>query len=334
VEKRVLLSVRDLRTHFHLRAGVVKAVNGVSFDLQQGSVLGVVGESGSGKSIVAKSILRTIRKPGRTHGNIYFHEEGKEPVDLAALDPMGKQIRAYRGAKISMIFQEPLNAFSPVHTIGDQIMECIILHRGMDKKSARREAIMLLDRVGISNPQKRVDEYPFQLSGGMRQRAMIAMALSFNPQLILADEPTTALDVSVQAQILKLLKDIQRDLGMSMIFITHDLAVIAQMADRVMVMYLGQVMEEGDVNEIFSNPKHPYTKKLLESVLDPRRTDYGEKLQTIEGAVPEPINLPDRCVFYERCGEVCGARCSSETPPVYEVGPGHRVRCFKAESNE
>jgi oligopeptide/dipeptide ABC transporter ATP-binding protein len=204
-----------------------------------------------------------------------------------------------------------------------------MLHRKLSKKDAILKVIELLEQVGISNPQKRVGDYPFQLSGGMRQRAMIAMALSFNPKLLLADEPTTALDVSVQAQILKLLKDIQKQLGLSILFITHDLSVIAQMADRVVVMYLGQIMEEADVGEIFSNPVHPYTKKLINSVLDPCRKYQDGRLQTIEGRVPEPIDLPERCVFFDRCGEASCEKCGSITPPLAEIKPGHRVRCHK-----
>ena len=333
MDKDVLISVRNLKTHFQLRQGILKAVDGISFDLKKGSILGLVGESGCGKSIVAKSILRSILKPGRTEGQILFNEEGREPVDLVKLDPKGKEIRKYRGARMSMIFQEPLNAFSPVHTIGDQITEGMILHNKISKKEALDIAVGLFEKVGISDPQKRLSEYSFQLSGGMRQRAMIAMAISLYPQLILADEPTTALDVSVQAQILKLLKDIQKNNGMSMIFITHDLAVIAQMADRVIVMYLGQIMEEADVNDIFQDPLHPYTRKLLESILDPCKSYKSSKLRTIDGSVPEPINLPDRCVFFDRCDENSECVCQISNPPLIEVKPGHRVRCFKYTAN-
>lgn len=334
MEDNLLLSVRNMKTYFHLREGIVKAVDNVSFDLRRGEVLGIVGESGCGKSVTARSILRMVKKPGKTEGEILFYSEGNStPVNLVDLDPGGREIRTIRGEKINMIFQEPMNAFSPVHTIGDQIMEAILLHREMSKKEARELTIKLLADVGISNPEQRVDEYPFQLSGGMRQRAMIAMAISCKPQILLADEPTTALDVSVQAQILRLLKDLQSKSGMSIIFITHNLAVVAQMANRVIVMYLGQVMEEADVGEIFHNPLHPYTKRLLESILDLSKNEHRKRLKTIEGSVPEPMNLPQHCVFFDRCQEAEKKECREGIPPLVEIKKGHKVRCFRYTKN-
>jgi ABC-type dipeptide/oligopeptide/nickel transport system ATPase component len=237
-----ILELSNVTTDFHLRTGVLRAVDNVSFSLNRGEVMALVGESGCGKSITVKTIMRLIRKPGVSQGRIIFRGEGMAPVDLLSLDEKGAEIRKIRGHHINMVFQEPMNAFSPVHTIANQMIEALLLHTDMDKLQARAECIRLLDIVGIPEPEKRIDSYSFQLSGGMRQRALIAMAISCKPQLLVADEPTTALDVSVQAQILKLLKDLQKQYGMSIIFITHDLAVVAQMVDRVCVMYLGQIV--------------------------------------------------------------------------------------------
>lgn len=324
------LSVRNMKTYFYLRDGVLKAVDDVSFDVNKGQVLGLVGESGCGKSITARAILRMVRPPGRTEGEILFFEDGKPPINLVDLDPKGKTIRQYRGNKISMVFQEPMNALSPLHTIGNQIMEALFLHRKLDANEARESTVELLKSVGIANPGQRIDEYPHQLSGGMRQRAMIALAISCNPNLLLADEPTTALDVSVQAQILRLMKQLQEDIGMSIIFITHDLAVVAQMVDRVLVMYLGQVMEEAPVEETFYNPMHPYTKKLLESIPDiSRMRQKKTRLDIIQGSVPEPINLPSRCVFFNRCPDAERGLCDQGFPDIVSVGDDHRARCVK-----
>jgi peptide/nickel transport system ATP-binding protein len=327
VNDELLLSVQGLSTYFHLRDGVLKAVHNISFDVKKGTVLGIVGESGCGKSITARSVLRMVKKPGSSTGKILFNDDGNV-TDLVSLDPVGDEIRKIRGDKISMIFQEPMNSLSPVHTIGNQVTEGIMLHLGLEKEQARDRAIELLADVGISDPKQRIDSYPHQLSGGMRQRAMIAIAISCNPYLLLADEPTTALDVSVQAQILKLLKDLQGEYNMSIIFITHDLAVVAQMAERVLVMYLGQEMEEADVEDIFYEPLHPYTEKLLESMPDLSRRRRNERLEIIQGSVPEPINLPDRCVFHDRCHRVIKGTCDKGTPQLYTPKPGHRVRCF------
>ncbi|MBT3273711.1 MAG: ABC transporter ATP-binding protein [Spirochaetales bacterium] len=328
-QKNDVLEVRDLRTQFNLREGVLKAVDGVEFTVGSGEVVGIVGESGCGKSITVRSILRMIRKPGESSGSVLFRASDSEPVDLMTLSSRGTEIREIRGKKINMIFQEPMNALSPVHTVGSQIIEAIMLHTELDKHAAREKTIELLQSVGISEPNKRVDAYPFQLSGGMRQRAMIAMAISCDPELLIADEPTTALDVSVQAQILRLLKDLQQRLNMAMIFITHDLAVIAQMADRIIVMYLGQIVEEATAEELFENPVHPYTRRLLQSILDPSDRRNKEEISTIAGTVPEPIDLPARCYFADRCeeGEDCVAK---GLPSITEVGPGHLVRCYHA----
>ena len=266
-----LVDVTDLRTHFYLDEGVVRAVDGVSFAIETEKTLGVVGESGCGKSVTAQSILHIVPRPGRiVTGRIELYPDqrngGGQPIDLSALDPTGAQVRSIRGKDIAMIFQEPMSAFSPLYTIGNQIMEAILLHQQTDKLEARGHAIEMLARVGIPLPEQRVDAFPHQLSGGMRQRAMIAMALSCNPRLLIADEPTTAIDVTIQAQILDLMEGLQSELGMAIMFITHDLGVIAETADDVVVMYWGKIVEESDVDSIFNDPKHPYTRALLRSI--------------------------------------------------------------------
>ncbi len=329
MERETILSVKDLRTYFHLRHGTLKAVDGISFDIHKGELIGLVGESGCGKSVTARSLLNLVRPPGEVLGEIIYHDNGST-VNIADMDPDSKEIREIRGDAMTMVFQEPMNAFSMVHTVGHQIMEGILLHRDVNKREAREMAVKLLADVGIANPEQRVDDFPFQLSGGMRQRAMIAMAIATDPRLLICDEPTTALDVSVQAQILRLIKDLQEDRGMAVIFITHDLAVIAQIAERVMVMYLGKIVEQAPVREIFHNPLHPYTRKLLAAVPDVTFDDTGEgrtRLQTIDGFVPEPIGLPDQCVFYDRC-DVKTHRCQlGNNPGLVEVNPEHYVRC-------
>lgn len=327
MERELILSVRNLRTEFSLRAGLLRAVNDVSFDLARGEMIALVGESGCGKSVTVKSLLRLVHKPGKVYGTATFTKDDGEKVDLIALNEKGRAIRSIRGKMINMVFQEPMNALSPVHTVANQMIEGIRLHTGMTKKQARARAIELLGMVGIPQPEKRVDSYSFQLSGGMRQRVMIAMAISCNPSLLIADEPTTALDVSMQAQILKLLRDIQKETGMSMIFITHDLAVVAQMVDRVCVMYLGQIVEDAPVREIFENPFHPYTKSLMASILDPGDERADRRIDAIEGSVPEPIDLPDVCPFRDRCRARDGALCLDEVPAMFEASPGHFVRC-------
>ena len=325
----ILLEIKDLRTHFHLDEGVLKAVDGVSLNIYRNRVLGIVGESGCGKSITARSILRLVPSPGKVEGEILFHDGGTT-VDLAKLSPTGDQIRAIRGRDIAMIFQEPMSAFSPVHNIGSQIMEAVLVHESVDKVEARRRAIELLKTVGIPLPERRVDAFPHQMSGGMLQRAMIAMALALRPKILIADEPTTALDVTIQAQILRLMKNLKNEIGMSIIFITHDLGVIANMADEVAVMYLGRVVEFGSVRQIFRNPQHPYTQALMKSIPTIGR-ERGEKLASIKGIVPVPLNPPRRCGFADRCPEFIAGRCDVDVPPLYKTEAGHEVRCVLYE---
>lgn len=315
-----LLSVRGLKTYFQSEDGLVPAVDGVSFDLEKGSTLGIVGESGCGKSITSLSIMRLIPSPpGRiVAGEILFEGE-----DLLKKSPA--EMRKIRGNDISMIFQEPMTSLNPVFTIGDQIMEAIILHQKLDKKAARERAIEMLRLVGIPEPQRRVDEYPHQLSGGMRQRVMIAMALSCNPKLLIADEPTTALDVTIQAQILDLMRKLRDELGTSIILITHDLGVVAEMCDEVIVMYAGKVVERTDVRSLFRDPKHPYTRGLLGSL--PKLHEKQERLQTIEGVVPSPFAMPTGCRFHPRC-EFARDICRAEQPELLDIGGGHEAACF------
>lgn len=316
-----LLSVRNLRTHFITEDGEVPAVDGVSFDLSAGETLGIVGESGSGKSVTSLSIMRLIpTPPGRiAGGEIIFNGE-----DLLKKSPA--EMRKIRGNEISMIFQEPMTSLNPVFTIGDQIMEAIILHQKLSKKAARERAIEMLRLVGIPSPEQRVDEYPHQLSGGMRQRVMIAMALSCNPRLLIADEPTTALDVTIQAQILELLQRLQEEFGMAIIMITHDLGVVAGMVDRVIVMYAGKVVEEAPVKELFASPKHPYTEGLLGSI--PKLHQTQKRLQTIEGVVPSPFNMPKGCRFHPRC-KYAQPACEQAEPTLQELAPGHYAACIR-----
>ena len=321
-----ILSVRDLHTNFTANEGVVRAVDGVSFDVFEGRTLGVVGESGCGKSVTARSILGIVEKPGRvTGGQILLRPaDGGAVVDLLRLAP--DEMRRVRGREIGLVFQEPMASFSQYYTIGNQIAEGIRLHKGLGAKAARERAIELLDMVGVPQPSRRVDEYPFQLSGGLRQRVMIAMALSCDPRVLIADEPTTALDVTTQAQILDLLRDLQNKQGLAIILITHDMGVIAEMAHDVAVMYLGRAVETGPVREIFAAPQHPYTRALLRSiptVMAKPRT----RLPTIEGSIPHPFNRPAGCAYNPRCTEVVGGVCRTSEPP--EVGvQGRNVRCF------
>jgi peptide/nickel transport system ATP-binding protein len=298
-----------------------------------------VGESGCGKSVAARSILGILDKPGRiVEGEVWFRRRSDngasggasglgEPVDLAAFDPSGKEMRAIRGGEIALVFQEPMTSFSPVHTIGNQIIEAILLHRDVTPKEARASAIGLLRQVGIPVPEQRVDEYSFQLSGGLRQRAMIAMALSCHPSLLIADEPTTALDVTTQAQILDLMRRLQQDFSMAIMLITHDLGVVAEMADHVAVMYLGQVVESAPVDEIFHAPKHPYTQALLQSI--PRmQSNAREHLASITGAVPHPYARPSGCPFHPRCPAFMPGTCDLNMPVLSPVDPHHTVSCY------
>ncbi len=324
-----VLEIRDLHTFFPLEEGMLKAVNGVSLTIHKSRTLGVVGESGCGKSVTAQSILRIVPDFAQMTGEILLHKNG-EVIDLAALAPSGREIRDIRGRDVSMIFQEPMTAFSPVHTVGEQIMEAILVHDDVPKAEARAHAIELLKLVGIPIPEERVDAYPHQLSGGMRQRAMIAMALVLTPMLLIADEPTTALDVTIQAQILRLMKALQAEMGMSIMFITHDLGVIANMADDVAVMYLGRVVEYGSVRQIFRTPKHPYTQALLRSI--PRTGRRARvRLEAIEGIVPVPLDPPDICPFADRCTQFIPGRCDEKVPDFLEIASGHSVRCILYE---
>jgi oligopeptide/dipeptide ABC transporter ATP-binding protein len=329
-----LVEIRDLKTYFFLREGTVRALDGVSFEINRGEALGVVGESGCGKSVTAQALLRIVPQPGKiVGGEITLYRQSPangrpaatEAVKLTDLDPQGAQIRAIRGAEIAMVFQEPMTSLSPVHTIGDQIIEAIVLHQNVDRTRARTRAIEMLARVGMPRPQQVVDSYPHQISGGQRQRAMIAMALSCNPSLLIADEPTTALDVTTQAQILDLMRHLQDELGMAIMFITHDLGVIAEMTRRVVVMYLGKVVEEADVDTIFHDPAHPYTRALLSSV--PRLGLTTGQLQSIEGAVPDPYNIPRGCPFHPRCPSFIPGRCDVVEPSWIAVGERHHARC-------
>ncbi|MEZ5865863.1 MAG: ABC transporter ATP-binding protein [Geminicoccaceae bacterium] len=316
-----LLSVRNLRTEFSGDDGTFAAVEDVSFDLEAGEVIGIVGESGSGKSVTALSILGLIPDPpGRiTAGSIRF--DGQELIGLAE-----RRMRRIRGADIAMIFQEPMTSLNPVFTIGDQIVETIRFHERIGRRAARDRAVEMLDRVGIALPAQRLDEYPHQLSGGMRQRAMIAIALSCNPRLLLADEPTTALDVTIQAQILDLLRELQEEFHMAVVLITHDLGVVAQHVDRVMVMYAGRVVEEAPVMEAFARPSHPYTQGLLRSI--PSLDEERERLDAIPGMVPSPFALPPGCRFAPRCAHARDA-CAAALPPLLDAGPDHRAACIR-----
>jgi peptide/nickel transport system ATP-binding protein len=333
-----LIRLENVKTHFFLREGTVRALDGVSFEIERGEALGVVGESGCGKSVTAQAILRIVPEPGKiVDGEITLfrqpsqngHSRGVEEVKLTDLDPRGPAIRAIRGAEIAMVFQEPMTSFSPVHTIGYQIIEAIVLHQQVSKNQARERAIEILGRVGMPRPHQSVDAYPHQLSGGQRQRAMIAMALSCNPSLLIADEPTTALDVTTQAQILDLLRHLQDELGMAIMFITHDLGVIAEMTKRVVVMYLGKVVESADADTLFHDPRHPYTQALINSV--PRLGVTAGMLQPIEGSVPDPYNIPPGCPFHPRCPRFMPGRCDVVEPEWTMLTPNHHVRCLLYE---
>ncbi len=324
-----LLAVRNLKTYFFLDEGTVRAVDGVDFDVHPGQILGIVGESGCGKSVTIKSILRIVEKPGRlVDGRILFRSGGREePVDLAQLDPKGKAIRAIRGAEIALIPQEPMAAFSPVHTIGDQILEAILLHQDVSREEAWRMAVQRLDEVGVPDPERRMKAYSWELSGGLRQRAIIAMALACNPRLLIADEPTTAIDVTTQAQILNLLRRLREQHDMAIIFITHDLGVIAQLADYVVVMYLGQVMEAGPVEQIFLDPHHPYTRALLRSIPSIHSPSHT-LLPTTERSIPHPFNRPPGCPFHPRCRDAMPGLCDRGFPQRHAIDAQHSVHCF------
>lgn len=336
----ILVEIKDLHTYFYLTEGVVQAVDGADLTIRRGKTLGVVGESGCGKSITSLSLLRLVPQPGKiVSGEILYYrpitkDTSSEAVDIVRidkLDPKGTEIRHIRGNQISMVFQEPMTAMSPVRTVGQQITEAIMLHQQVNKREARKRAIDMLARAKMSRPEKVIDDYPFQLSGGMRQRAVIAMALSCHPSLLIADEPTTALDVTTEAQILDLMRSLQNDLGMAIMYITHNLGVIAEMADEVAVMYMGKVVEQTDIKSIFFNPLHPYTQGLLSSIpqLDDTIThvNRNRRLNVIKGMVPDPYVRLKGCPFYPRCPKMIPMVCDQVEPKnVYEK-PGHMVRC-------
>ncbi|MHC1750252.1 MAG: ABC transporter ATP-binding protein [Cellulosilyticaceae bacterium] len=318
-----LLQVKDLHTYFHTKRGTVKAVNGVSFDIEEGQTLAIVGESGCGKSITSMSIMKLIEMPPGeiAKGEIIFQGE-----DLVKKTP--HEMQKVRGNKISMIFQEPMTALNPVFKIGLQLSEPLMLHRGMNKQEAREKSIEMLKLVGIPRAESLVDDYPHQLSGGMRQRVMIAMALCCEPALLIADEPTTALDVTIQAQILRLMNELKDKMNTSIMLITHDLGVVAEMADHVVVMYAGKVVENASVSDIFNAPRHPYTIGLMGSI--PDIEEETERLVNIAGVVPNPLDMPTGCPFNPRC-ERATDKCRQEMPELNEVVPGHKVRCFYPE---
>lgn len=348
-EVTTLLEIEGLRTHFRFDDGLVRAVDGVSFDIPAGHTVCVVGESGCGKSITARSILQLIDRPGEivegkiwwqpasgpdgeANGRVLVHDRRRatDPetrrIDLAALDPGGEAMRRIRGGEIAMIFQEPMASLSPMYTVGNQLTEAIRLHRRIPQQEAWTRGLDLLQQVGIPRPEDTMNAYPFQLSGGMCQRVMIAVALCCQPRLLIADEPTTALDVTTQARIVDLLRDLQRDSGMAMMFITHDLGVVAEIADEVVVMYLGTIVERGPVDDIFHNPQHPYTRALLQSI--PRMGQGSrQRLTTIRGQVPHPFAYPTGCPFHPRCDQAVPGVCDTTAPPVVDLGDRRQARC-------
>ncbi|MFO7976104.1 MAG: ABC transporter ATP-binding protein [Candidatus Hydrogenedentota bacterium] len=324
-----LIEVKNLEVRFDLKEGTVHAVNGVTLDVGHNRSLGIVGESGCGKSITAKAMMRILPSRAKiVRGTIHLaSRNGGRPIDLTRYRANAKELRAIRGSDISMIFQEPMTSLSPVHTVGNQIIETIRLHQKVNKKEARNRAIEMLRLVGVPLPKRRVDAYPHELSGGLRQRSMIAMALACHPRLLIADEPTTALDVTIQAQILALIARLREEFGMSVIMITHDLGVVAETTDEVAVMYLGLVVERGPVREIFNNPKHPYTIALLESI---PRIGKGnkERLASIKGSVPDPFSTPPGCPFHPRCKYAIKGECTMGAPPVVRsIDAHHTVAC-------
>jgi peptide/nickel transport system ATP-binding protein len=337
----LLVEIKDLHTYFHLAEGVVRAVDGVDLKIRRGETIGVVGESGCGKSVTSLSLMSILPPAAKIESGeiLYYKKMGEkegdselvERIDIAKLDPNSREIRNIRGNQIAMVFQEPMTAMIPVRTIGQQIIEAITLHRHLDKKAAREMTIDILAKVRMPRPEKVVDDYPFQLSGGMRQRAVIAMALSCNPHLLIADEPTTALDVTTEAQILDLMRALQDEFGMAIMYITHNLGVVAEMAKEVVVMYLGKIVEQTDVQTIFAEPLHPYTRGLLssiphldESILNPNRS---RRLNVIKGMVPDPYSRLKGCPFHPRCPEAIADVCDQVMPASVQARPGHMVRC-------
>ena len=338
--RNLLLDVKNLKTYFFCDEGTVRAVDGVDFQIRRGRTLGIVGESGCGKSVTARSVLNMVPKPGRiTEGEITLHRaigvDGSsgclqvEQVKLTDINPKGAEIRSIRGCEIALVPQEPMMSLSPVHNLGNQIMEAIILHQDVSKAEAREKAIEMLDLVGMPQPARTIDRYPHELSGGMRQRGMIAMALSCRPSLLIADEPTTALDVTTEAQILQLMRRLQQELGMAIMYITHNLGVVAQMTEEVVVMYLGKVVEQASVDAIFHNPAHPYTQALLKSI--PRlgqKTRDRQRLASIRGMVPDPYAIPKGCSFHPRCSRFMPGVCDQQDPSLFKVEVRHEARCF------
>jgi peptide/nickel transport system ATP-binding protein len=333
-----ILSVKNLKTFFYQDEGIVQAVDGASFDIYPGRTLGIVGESGCGKSVTARSILRIVERPGRVvEGEVWLRRDWgdghSDAIDLTELEEDGHEMRHIRGGEIALIFQEPMTSLSPHYTVGNQIIEAIRLHTNLNARQARQEAIEMLRMVGIPKPERRVDEYSFQLSGGLRQRVMVALALSSDPRILIADEPTTALDVTTQAQILDLLRQLQQERGLAIILITHDMGVIAEMADDVAVMYLGQVVEQGPVDQIFHAPQHPYTRSLLKSIPSifaaPRT-----KLSTISGSIPHPYARPQGCPFHPRCTDFMAGTCDVYQPRLLPVAENQMVSCFLYQTPE
>jgi oligopeptide/dipeptide ABC transporter ATP-binding protein len=325
----VLLSIQDLRVSFFTHEGEVRAVDGVSLDIRRGRTMAVVGESGCGKSVTSYSILRLIQRPGRIlGGSIRYQPKTGNPVDVLSLDEKSDELFDLRGGAISMIFQEPMTALSPVHTVGNQIMEAILLHQDVTEEQARERTIDMLSKVGIPGAEKRIDQYPFEMSGGMRQRVVIAMALVCNPDLLIADEPTTALDVTIQAQILGLMKQLQARTGTSILLITHDLGVVAQTADDVAVKYLGRIVERADVRTVMKAPRHPYTQGLLASL--PSLSMEKEHLPSIKGSVPSLTDIPPGCPFHPRCPHAKSGVCDQGgPPPLTNLGNGHTASCYR-----
>jgi oligopeptide/dipeptide ABC transporter, ATP-binding protein, C-terminal domain len=320
-----VLEVINLETSFELTEGSIKVLDNINFTLKSNEILGLIGESGCGKSVTALSILQILPRNAKCNGKVLFYN-GKKIINILELNSKGEEIRQIRGNEISMIFQEPAASFSPVYTIGEHMVEAITLHKNISEKLAKEKALEMLEKVKIPDPKKIIDAYPFELSGGMLQRSMIAMALLCNPKILIADEPTTALDVTIQAQILYLIKELQKEFHSSIIFITHDLAVISQMADKIAVMYLGHIVEEANVFEMFKNPLHPYTKALLDSI--PKYGVRKTRLETISGVVPDPYNLPKGCRFHTRCNKFMEGLCDVQQPKVVEISENHKVKCF------
>ena len=333
MNKDNILEVKDLHVDIHMMEGTLTPVRGVNFEMKKGETLGLVGESGCGKSLTCKAILGINEKKCVSSGEILFDSEQHGEVELIHLASQKKDdvIRTIRGKEISMIFQEPMVAFSPMYTIGNQINEATLLHITKDKKKAKEISMDVMRKVGIANVEKRYNQYPHEFSGGMLQRALIAMALVCSPKLLIADEPTTALDVTIQAQILELMKELQKDFGMGILFITHDLGVVAQMCDNVAVMYLGKIVESGDSKTIYDNPQHPYTRGLMGSVhkIGSKKED---RLFSIEGTVPLAMNLPDACGFYDRCDARIEGLCNRKEPELVEIEPGHKIACYACQN--